>query len=245
MRMSGLIGLAASLTLAGASPALSQTWPICFEGEATPTPSTYAAFRGAAALFQSAGPFRARAILRSRSDSRDGERLPRARLSEAYLEVLRAGISPGYLTSETAPELEVAPECLELEIRVTPSDQIPLPPMLWHLRGAYFDSGSIEIGEGGVYWIRIAAALNRPGQVRYILDGHTDALGSIEANLELSRRRVEAVAERLAREGVRWEDIEMSWHGETRLARATEDEVAEPLNRRVWIDMRGRPATSD
>lgn len=238
-----LLGIAVALAfLSPAGPAMAQSWPICFEGEANPTAEAYRAIREGAAAFRDAGRFRAAMRLQRRSDAPDLAAETRSvhRLNEAYIELLRAGVPASYLRTEEVPTLEAPPGCLVIQMSVTPPGEAPGPPLLWHLRGVYFSPGSTEIDAGGRFWIRVAAALNEPGRARYLLDGHSDTLGTPEDNLALSRRRANAVAEGLVREGVAWDQIEAEGYGETRLARPTEDEVAEPLNRRVWIDMRYR-----
>lgn len=246
MRLS-LPALTVAAFLASSGSATAQTWPICFEGDASPSPEAYQAFREAAAAFDEAGPFRARVSIRrlgAEPASDAGGRALR-RLNETYLELLRARVSPSYLQVETVESLDAPSGCLILHVSVTPPEGRPEPPALWHLRGVYFASGSTEIEDAGRYWIRVAAALNEPGRARYRLDGHTDTLGLPEDNLELSRRRVFAVADSLVREGVAWGQIDMAAYGETRLARPTGDEVPEALNRRVWIDIRYPASTTD
>lgn len=244
MRALKRMALSFLLALGAGAPAFAQTWPLCFEGETIPLPATYAAFREASHIVASTERFRARARISIKRDGPELDRLQRARLSQAYLEALRAGLSPSFLEAGPVSDLEVEPGCLLLEVTVTPPPEIPPAPRLWHLQGAYFDSGSTMPGEAGLYWIDIAAALNYPGAI-YVLNGHTDTLGTVDANLDLSRRRAIVVAEQLVRRGVRWEDIEINYHGETQLARPSPGEASEPLNRRVWTDMRFRPATSD
>jgi len=68
-----------------------------------------------------------------------------------------------------------------------------------------------------------------------VVDGYTDTTGTPEHNLELSHARADAVAEVLAREGIRDRAIETHGFGETHLAVPTPDETVEPLNRRVVI----------
>jgi len=137
------------------------------------------------------------------------------------------------------------PRCISVETVVTGQPESPPAPLLFHLRGVFFEPGSAVIDRDRGYWLRVAAALNEPGVSRYVIDGHADTAGSADYNLDLSEKRVLAAAEFLARKGVAWDQIEMSHHGEMRPMRATADGVSEALNRRVWIDMRSRAARSD
>ena len=63
-----------------------------------------------------------------------------------------------------------------------------------------------------------AAALKRPelASKKFVIEGHTDAVGSREANLELSKRRAQAVADFLAAEGVSSDRIEVRGYGSDR-----------------------------
>lgn len=70
------------------------------------------------------------------------------------------------------------------------------------------------------------------------LVGHTDRVGTVEANDKLSLRRAEAVKQILLREGIPAAAIETAGRGERQPLVATADEVAEPLNRRVEIELR-------
>ena len=69
---------------------------------------------------------------------------------------------------------------------------------------------------------------------RFTIAGHTDASGTADYNLALSRRRAAAVADYLAREfGVSRERLETTGHGEARLKTPLDPTGAE--NRRVEV----------
>jgi OmpA-OmpF porin, OOP family len=68
-----------------------------------------------------------------------------------------------------------------------------------------FVSGSAELTPGArMSANKLAEAMQRPGRTttRFMIEGHTDAAGSRESNLDLSRRRAEAVVNYLAAKGV-------------------------------------------
>lgn len=68
-----------------------------------------------------------------------------------------------------------------------------------------FVSGSAELQPSArLVADKLAATMKRPDKasVRFRLEGHTDAVGSRETNLELSKRRAQAVAAYLASQGV-------------------------------------------
>jgi outer membrane protein OmpA-like peptidoglycan-associated protein len=68
--------------------------------------------------------------------------------------------------------------------------------------------------------------------------GHTDTVGSDQANDVLGQRRADIVREALIRLGVPADDIRAQSRGKRNLAVPTASGVAEPLNRRVEIIVR-------
>jgi len=68
--------------------------------------------------------------------------------------------------------------------------------------------------------------------------GHTDTVGSLEANDKLSLKRAAAAREFLIAVGIPKEKIEAAGRGEREPLVASGDEVAEPKNRRVEISVR-------
>lgn len=75
------------------------------------------------------------------------------------------------------------------------------------------------------------------GGGRIALMGHTDTVGAAEANLALSERRAAYLRDLLIARGVPEGQISISGYGEMELARPTGDDVPEPLNNRVLIDL--------
>lgn len=82
------------------------------------------------------------------------------------------------------------------------------------------------------------ALLPRLPAVELIVTGHTDRVGTLEANDKLSVVRAQAVSELLVRAGVARELISVVGRGEREPLVPTADEVAEPGNRRVDIKLR-------
>ena len=68
--------------------------------------------------------------------------------------------------------------------------------------------------------------------------GHTDTVGSDATNDALGQRRADAVREGLIRMGVKAEDVRALSRGKRELAVPTADNVDEPRNRRVVIEVR-------
>lgn len=80
------------------------------------------------------------------------------------------------------------------------------------------------------------ARMRAGGEILII--GHTDRVGSVAANDRLSLQRAEAIRDLLVARGFRAELIEAVGRGEREPLWPTEDEVAEPRNRRVEIVVR-------
>lgn len=83
----------------------------------------------------------------------------------------------------------------------------------------------------------LAAALARSGG-DIVVTGHTDTKGSGEQNDQLSRRRAQEVVQLFVERKFPANRIEAVGRGERDLAVPTADEVDEPLNRRVTIEVR-------
>jgi len=71
-----------------------------------------------------------------------------------------------------------------------------------------------------------------------VVTGHTDRVGSVEANDRLSLARAEAVRDLLVAAGVARSAVTAVGRGEREPAVPTADEVAEARNRRVEIKIR-------
>ncbi len=102
-----------------------------------------------------------------------------------------------------------------------------------------FESGSWEIGPEQTRKLdRLARAIKRvldrnPDEI-FLIEGHTDAVGSDVDNLSLSDRRAESVAVALTDEyGIPPENLVTQGYGEQYLVVETEDD--EPRNRRVAV----------
>lgn len=67
------------------------------------------------------------------------------------------------------------------------------------------------------------------------INAHTDTVGDMDANLELSRNRAVVVRDELVKRGIDRAMVRLFGFGETDLAVKTADEVREPKNNRVEI----------
>lgn len=71
-----------------------------------------------------------------------------------------------------------------------------------------------------------------------VVIGHTDRVGSVPYNDALSLRRAERVRDELVKAGIAADRIRVAGRGEREPLVPTPDEVAEPRNRRVEINVR-------
>ena len=85
---------------------------------------------------------------------------------------------------------------------------------------------------------RIKAELTRRPAPEVIVIGHTDRVGSLQYNDALALQRAEMVRSALIAAGIDAAQIAVAGRGERELAVPTDDEVAEPRNRRVEITVR-------
>lgn len=99
-----------------------------------------------------------------------------------------------------------------------------------------FASGSASLQPGARDKIRqLAGVLNRYPRTTIQVIGHTDARGSEESNLELSRRRAQAVAEELVAAGVSPSRITTLGRGESSPIASNDTPEGRAQNRRVEI----------
>lgn len=127
---------------------------------------------------------------------------------------------------------------MEMKMRFDPLLQHqPPPPVSYTLR---FRSGSASelTAESAAVLEQLFASLDQREAPEIRLIGHTDSVGSLLENDQLSKRRARTVAEILRRKGIAPEMIEVTGRGERDLAVATADGIDEPRNRRVEISIR-------
>lgn len=113
---------------------------------------------------------------------------------------------------------------------------LPARPMSFLL---YFITGTDILTEASRGELeRMLEELRRRPAPDIVVIGHTDRVGNDQANDELSLKRAERVKADLAAHGVAAERIRAAGRGEREPVVHTDDEVHEPLNRRVEINVR-------
>ena len=115
-------------------------------------------------------------------------------------------------------------------------DMRPPPPQRYTV---FFEIGGTTLTPASqqIMTEALAAALARSGG-DIVVTGHTDTKGSGESNDQLSRRRAQEVVQLFVERQFPANRVEAVGRGERDLAVPTADEVDEPRNRRVTIEVR-------
>lgn len=99
-----------------------------------------------------------------------------------------------------------------------------------------FDTNSTEVRKGLYSEInRVAGVLNQYPQTLIMVEGHTDSVGSEAYNMDLSRRRANAVKNLLVQRGVASSRIEVVGYGKNMPVATNSTEAGRQMNRRVEI----------
>ena len=115
---------------------------------------------------------------------------------------------------------------------------LSLPPAEQHFV-LYFESGSTALTPESQAQLGdvLARALAQPGGEMIVM-GHTDRVGTLQANDALSLQRASFIRDQLIAKGFAPERIDAVGRGERAPLVPTDDEVAEPRNRRIEIIVR-------
>jgi outer membrane protein OmpA-like peptidoglycan-associated protein len=115
-------------------------------------------------------------------------------------------------------------------------DALPAAPAMFTL---YFLEGSDELTPGSKDDLEhVFGEIGRRPLPDIVVIGHTDTIGGSAYNDRLSLARAERMRELLVARGVPANRIQVRGRGERELLVPTEDEVREPRNRRVEINVR-------
>lgn len=103
----------------------------------------------------------------------------------------------------------------------------------------YFEPGGASLtGQSQTLLPTILDKARQRSGGEIIVIGHTDRVGAVEANDALSLQRARVIRELLVSQGFKHELVDAVGRGERAPLVATDDEVAEPLNRRAEIVVR-------
>jgi len=122
--------------------------------------------------------------------------------------------------------------------RISPTER---PTLLVPIR---FEFGSADLTPESREWLeKVSAALGSPdlGQAQFLIEGHTDSVGSDDYNQHLSARRAESVKAFVVARGIAPERLRTEGRGESEPAAANEDGAGRAENRRVEIVNLGIP----
>ncbi|WP_319525921.1 OmpA family protein [uncultured Desulfosarcina sp.] len=109
----------------------------------------------------------------------------------------------------------------------------------------YYETDSVELTPDSSRSMEAVIAFLKQSDVReFYVIGHTDRLGSKAYNWKLSKKRAITMKRLLVAGGIPSDRISVSFLGETEPQIETDDEVQEPLNRRVRIIVKRRKETS-
>ena len=89
--------------------------------------------------------------------------------------------------------------------------------------------------------VKIATILNQFGEMKIVIEGHTDSVGSDEYNLGLSKRRAQAVRDFLASQDVVEGRLSFEGYGESRPVADNDTEEGRQKNRRVDLVIQDAP----
>ena len=88
-----------------------------------------------------------------------------------------------------------------------------------------------------------ATILNQFDEMNVLLEGHTDAIGTDEYNLTLSKKRAQAVSDFLASQGVNAKRLSWEGYGKTRPVADNDSDEGRQKNRRVDLVIQDAPTT--
>ena len=139
---------------------------------------------------------------------------------------------------EDGGKVETAPVAQE-EVRKTFAIAIAVQPVRPVSFLLYFQEGTDEYtAESKVAFEKIFPEIARRKAAEVAVIGHTDTVGRIEFNDTLSLRRAERVRNDFVARGIPTIAINVAGRGEREPIVPTADEVSEPRNRRVEINVR-------
>jgi hypothetical protein len=104
------------------------------------------------------------------------------------------------------------------------------------LRGVSFESGSAVLQQTSIKALEaLIAELKAKPSLKLTIEGHTDSTGSYRNNLELSRRRAQAVADWLGQRGIAVSRLNVVGYGSSRPIADNGTVQGRERNRRIEI----------
>ena len=136
------------------------------------------------------------------------------------------------------PGLEILGDGLVLRTAATPMEelQVRLDTELAD-KIIEFETDSDNLTPAGRAVLDSVVAMLEGNDAHVAISGHTDATGDFEHNMDLSRRRAEAVKGYLAGSGLAAERFVTSWYGSTRPIADNQTDEGRSRNRRTELDV--------
>lgn len=184
------------------------------------------------AVLLAAGCASERVVLLPSADGRPGAVVLRDGSGEIRLDRPYAATARRVGANET---YQASPEHVQERFGAALAAQ-PLRPKSYVL---YFEAGSNQLtAESQAEFAKLRSEVGERAAVEVMVIGHTDTVGNALGNDALSLKRAESVRDLLVEAGVAGEKMEAVGRGERELLVPTADEVDEPANRRVEINLR-------
>jgi OOP family OmpA-OmpF porin len=116
--------------------------------------------------------------------------------------------------------------------RLTDTGHVPV-------QGLIFETGGAALSEGSAPALEILARfLSRNPELAVVIVGHSDNQGPLDANIDLSKRRAEAVRAALIKRGVAAGSLEAHGVGYLAPVSTNATDAGRALNRRVELVLR-------
>lgn len=100
-----------------------------------------------------------------------------------------------------------------------------------------FEFSKSDITPSSYTYLNTLADLLKRTNMRVRINGHTDAVGSNDFNMELSRKRAQAVMKYLVNKGVDSKKLSCAWYGYSRPIAPNDTEAGRKQNRRVEFEI--------
>jgi OOP family OmpA-OmpF porin len=100
-----------------------------------------------------------------------------------------------------------------------------------------FEFSKSDITSSSYTYLNTLADLLKRTDMRVRINGHTDAVGSKDFNMELSRKRAQAVMKYLVNRGVNSQRLSCAWYGYSRPIAPNDTEAGRKQNRRVEFEI--------
>ena len=114
------------------------------------------------------------------------------------------------------------------------------PPKVYTLDHVYFDVNKASLRKASFSELdELVSYLKRREHIRVEIAGHTDNVGSKEANQELSERRAKRVKQYLLKKGIAADRVKAKGYGEDRPVAGNNSKEGRQKNRRTEVHILG------